>query len=131
MPIYINKIIPKQPPEKDDGNKEYKRYLINHPKNDPQHFIEKRATQMLYRIIEGNGKALYLFGIDDNGEIRGMTKKELDSTIFYLKKITKSISANIKKCRIYTGGKGYVCSARIQLPDHILDKIIETINLEI
>jgi len=29
-----------------------------------------------------------------------MNKKELDSTIFYLKKITKSISANIKKCRI-------------------------------
>ena len=74
---------------------------------------------------------IQLFGMDDNGEIRGMTKKELDSTIFYLKKITKSISANIKKCRIYNGGKGYVCSARIQLPDHILDKIIETINLEI
>jgi len=55
--------------------------------------------------------------------------KEFDSTIFYLKKITKSISANIKKCRIYNGRKGYVCSACIQLPNHILDKIIETINL--
>jgi len=38
MTTYINKIIPKQPLEKDDDNKEYKRYLINHPKNDTRHF---------------------------------------------------------------------------------------------
>ena len=41
MSIYINKNIPKQPPEKDDGNKEYKRYLINHPKNDINILLKK------------------------------------------------------------------------------------------
>jgi len=41
---------------------------------------------MLYRIIEGNGKALYLFGIDDNGEIRGMTKKNSIAPFSILKK---------------------------------------------
>ena len=124
MISYINKSIPKQPPERDYGNKEYKRYLINHPKNKPELFIEKRATQMLFRLIEGEGKALYLFGIEDNGDIRGMNKKQLDGTISNLKKIAKSIKANIKNFRIYTGGKGYVCTARIQLPCEIFTKIL-------
>ena len=129
MLTYINKTIPKQPPEKEYGNKEYKRYLINHHKNNQERFIEKRATQMLYRLIEGNGKALYLFGIDDNGEIVGMSKEELDSTIFFVEKISKSISAKIKKFRIYAGGKGFVGTARIYLPFHTLQKILNTINL--
>lgn len=128
MISYINKIIPRQPPENEYGNKEYKRYLINHPKTPPEKFIEKRATQLLFRLIEGNGKALYLFGIEDNGEISGMTKKQLEITIEFLKKITDSISAKIKNVRIYNGGIGHVCSARIQLPYQILDKIIETID---
>ena len=128
MITYINKRIPKQPPEKDYGNKEYKRYLINHHKINPERFIEKRATQMLFRLIEGDGKALYLFGIEDNGEIRGMNKNQLKGTISNLKKISKSIKANIKSFRIYTGGKGYVCTARIQLPYDIFTNIINTIN---
>ena len=129
MLSYIDKTIPKQPPEKEYGNKEYKRYLKNHPKNNQERFIEKRATQMLYRLIEGNGKALYLFGIDDDGEIVGMSKEELDSTIFFLEKIAKSISAKIKKFRIYTGGKGFVGTARIHLPIELLQKIMDSINL--
>lgn len=32
MISYINKIIPRQSPENEYENKEYKRYLINHPK---------------------------------------------------------------------------------------------------
>lgn len=131
MIVYINKCIPKQPPENEYGNKEYKRYLINHPKNCPKRFIEKRGTQMLFRLIEGDGKALYLFGVDDNGEIRGMSKNELDSTIEYFKKIVLSISAKIKKLRIYTGGIGFVCTARIELPSKILNKIVNTINFNL
>ena len=130
MITVINKIIPKQPPEKEYGNKEYKRFLIKHPRNNENNFVEKRSTQMLYRLIEGNGKALYLFGIEDNGEVIGMTKKELDNTIIYLKKITKNISAKIKNLRVYNGGKGFVCSARISLPLQILNDILDSINLE-
>ena len=130
MITYINKCIPKQPPENEFGNKEYKRYLINHPKNCPKKFIEKRATQMLFRLIEGEGKALYLFGVDDNGDIREMNKKELDNTIYSLKKIVLSISAKIKKLRIYTGGNGFICTARIILPKIILNNIMESINLQ-
>lgn len=95
---YINKIIPDQPPEKNDGNKEYKRLLQN--VNSSKYF-NKKATQMLYRIMEGNGKAVYLIGIDDNGCAIGITMKELEETLDIIKKISKIINANIKKIRIY------------------------------
>ena len=127
---FIKKKIPKQPPEKDDGNKEYKRFLIKHPKNTFERFIEKRGTQMLYRLIEGEGKAIYLFGVEDNGEINEMNKKQLESTLFYLKKISSSISAKIKNIRVYVGEKGYVSSARIELPYKIFSRIIENINTQ-
>ena len=86
MYTYIDKKIPNQPPEKEYGNKEYKRYLINHPKNNQEKFIEKRATQMLFRIIEGNGKAVYLFGVEDDGIIKEMNENQLQTTIFTEKK---------------------------------------------
>ena len=66
MIIHIDKILPQQTPEKEEGNKEYKRYL-KCKKNYEKEFIEKRASQMLYRLIEGKGKAIYLLGVDDNG----------------------------------------------------------------
>ena len=128
MLTYIEKKLPNQPPEKEYGNKEYKRYLINHPKTNQDKFIEKRATQMLFRLIEGNGKAIYLFGVEDNGTIKEMNETQLDTTIFYLKKITKSIKANIKKIRIYKSKNGFVCSSRIQLSEDIFTKIIDSIN---
>lgn len=128
MFTYIEKKIPNQPPEKEYGNKEYKRYLINHPKNNQKKFIEKRATQMLFRLIEGEGKALYLFGVEDNGIIKEMNELQLNKTIFYLKKITKFIKANIKKIRIYKSKKGFVCSSRIELSEEILNQIVDSIN---
>lgn len=128
MLTYIEKKIPNQPPEKEYGNKEYKRYLINHPKNNQEKFIEKRATQMLFRIIEGNGKAVYLFGVEDNGKIKEMNENQLQTTIFYLKKIAGSIKALIKKIRIYKSKNGFVCSARIQLSEEIFSSIIDSIN---
>ena len=119
---YVNKTIPKQPPEKEYGNTEYKRYLFfkNKKRSSLMDFYEKRASQMLFRLCEGNGKALYLLGIDDDGQIVGMTPQEMEFTLNHLKSIVKKIDAKIKMIRAYNGGKGYVCSARIILPDNIL-----------
>ena len=114
---YINKIIPKQGPEQYYGNKEYKRNIQIHDNLT----MYKRATQMLFRINEGNGKAIYLIGIDDNGSIVGLNKKELLLSIKSIKKISNQIHAKINKIYIYLGGKGTVCSIHILLPK---DKLI-------
>jgi len=111
MIIHIDKILPPQPPEKEEGNKEYKRYL-KCKKTSEKEFIEKRASQMLYRLIEGNGNAVYLLGVDDNGKIYSLNSKVLEETINYLKLIAERIQASIKVVRIY---KNNVCTVRIKL----------------
>ena len=158
--IYINKLFPKQPPEKYYGNKEYKRLfefnqffyrkndkinfnnfqnysfknnsfnltnyidnldLVKHFKLDISEFkynlndfnyqkfnytklnkyLNKKASQMSFRLLEGNGKAIYLFGVEDDGSILGLTHLEIEITFLLFSKIVNLIGATIKKIRIY------------------------------
>ena len=119
--IYINKFIPKQPPEKEYGNKEYKRmFSARGHNNSIEKLVIKRASQLLFRLIEGEGKAIYLLGIEDNGDVIGLNKYELETTLNFMKKIVEEAKGKIKIIRIYKGGKGYVCSVRIILDEKIL-----------
>ena len=69
---------------------------------------------MLYRIYEGNGNALYLVGVDDNGRISRIKYPEIAETIECLKEISKIIGANIKKINIYrVDDTSYVSTLRI------------------
>lgn len=123
MIIHIDKILPPQPPEKEEGNKEYKRYL-KCKKNSEKEFIEKRASQMLYRLIEGKGNAVYLLGVDDNGKIYSLDNKVIEETINYLKLIAERIQASIRVVRIY---KNNVCTVRIKLCPIRLKSIVDGI----
>lgn len=89
--------IPNQPKECYYGNREYKLKIINC--NDKK--IIKRSTQMLFRIHEGNGKAIYLIGIDDNGNIEGLSINELNISLDNIIKIVETAECNIKKIKIY------------------------------
>ena len=59
-------------PEKEDGNIEYKLKLVD--KSDER--IAGIATQMRYRVDEGSGEAIYVIGVTDDGEIRGVNDDE-------------------------------------------------------
>jgi GTPase len=59
-------------PEKDDGNIEYKLKLVD--KSDER--IAGISTQMRYRVDEGSGEAIYVIGVMDDGEIRGVNDDE-------------------------------------------------------
>ena len=75
------------------GNVEYK--LKFEYMNDLK--IKKYATQMKFRIIEGNGEAVYLIGVQDNGQIIGLPKSEVEYSIDILKKIAQEIDSCIKQ----------------------------------
>lgn len=60
------------PPENYYGNIEYKRSLVN--KSDDR--VACIATQMRMRIHEGNGEAIYVLGVDDDGSIVGVDDDE-------------------------------------------------------
>lgn len=139
MLVYTSQKIPAQPPELEYGNTEYKIFLSPNyrkkfRKNQQlqklyfQNYIQNKSTQMLFRLLEGKGKALYLLGIEDNGKVRGMNPEEMKLSIENIKLMAQQIGAVIKIIRVYDGGIGKVCTVRIYLPHDIyLQKVKNSI----
>lgn len=118
-PTYIDTILPDQPPEKFNGNKEYKLFLSynNYKSNKKrQNYFDKKATQMLFRLLEGEGKAVYLIGVGDDGTSNGVTENKLMETLKVLQEVSKIINATIQKVRIYKSKNNlFIMSVRINL----------------
>ena len=72
---------PEKAPEKEDGNIEYKLKLID----KTEERIEKLASQMRFRTEEGEGECIYNLGVEDKGQITGITEIEYEETIKILK----------------------------------------------
>jgi len=115
----LNKI-PDQPPENYYGNKEYKIFLDSKDKRK-KNILEKKATQMLFRIHEGKGIAKYIVGIKDNGEAIGINKSKLYSSLINLHKIVNIINADLKKIRFYTGSSGFIFVAHVSRNIELFD----------
>jgi len=87
-------------------NVEFKEFLtLYHLKENR---FQELACQMNHRIIMGRGKALYVIGISDSGELKGISEKQFEETIFVLKKIAEEIRAEIKSIEKYKVGSGVV-----------------------
>lgn len=69
-------------PEPEEGNIEYKYILIN--KSEER--INELASQMKYRVNEGNGESIYFLGIKDDGNILGITETEYQKSFKTLEK---------------------------------------------
>jgi hypothetical protein len=55
--------------ENDDGHTEYKYKLVQPTPERIQHLV----TQMNYRLTEGQGRAYYMLGVEDDGSPKGCT----------------------------------------------------------
>ena len=111
--MYENLIVlPDQPAEHFYGNKEYK-ITLNFKKKNLKQIFEKKASQMLFRLNEGNGKAVYLIGVEDNGVCRGIPVKELEKSLENLKKISSIIESQIKNINFYKGSEGFIAAIRL------------------
>jgi GTPase len=108
--------------ELDFGNIEYKRELINLDDET----LNRRITQMKYRVYEGSGEAFYLIGVLDDGTISGLNKKEYDESLLNLEKISKSIDCYILKVSEYNKNNNYVGEFLIRENDKV-----DTINIKI
>jgi elongation factor 1-alpha len=74
------------------GNTEYK-LLVNATDSKRKNGL---ATQMGFRLREGNGHAIYWIGIMDNGYALGITKPLMDKSIKCLESIATSLGARTK-----------------------------------
>ena len=91
--IYDISLIDNLEKEKDDGNIEYKRELLNLDEET----INRRITQMKYRVYEGLGEALYFIGVTDNGILLGLNKDEYYKSIENLELIANKCECTILK----------------------------------
>ena len=111
--IYINKQFPKQPPEEFYGNKEYKWKIIPKDISNLEKKANKLASQLMYRIYEGDGKAVYIIGILDNGTPIGLNHDETYNTLEMFNNMTKIINCDINKIRLYKKNSNYIITIRV------------------
>lgn len=78
-------------PEDYFGNIEYKQELSNMD----IYKINKYATQLKFRLIEGSGKAIYLLGVKDNGHILGIPDGQYESYINIMNNICSKVNSSI------------------------------------
>ena len=88
------------PPENNKGCCEYKLKLIFTPEEVREKKKIKIASQMKYRLFQGNGKAIYIIGIDDDGTNKGIKLKELFDSIHFFIDASRIINAKIKSIKI-------------------------------
>ncbi|KAJ3030671.1 UNVERIFIED_CONTAM: GTP binding protein [Siphonaria sp. JEL0065] len=83
------------PQEIEQGNVEYKLKLINPPPERLQHLV----TQLKWRLAEGHGEAIYEIGVSDQGELVGLSRKDMQESIKTLKKMGAVLNADVSIIR--------------------------------
>ena len=79
-------------PEEEEGNIEYKRLISNNINR-----LEALASQMKWRLTEGNGEYYYYIGIEDNGSISKLSRISLLKSLRNLRKVVDIINSEIIK----------------------------------
>lgn len=97
--------------------------------NSITHLLTERrqqlASQMKYRLERGQGEAIYFIGVNDNGQLLGLGKPEMDESLHVLGEIASDINARIMDVETETAESGEVAKviiSRFQTnkPDHLL-----------
>jgi len=83
-------------PKKENKNIEFKERLLSsiHLKEEKRQHL---ASQMKFRLENGDGKAIYIIGADDKGNIKGLTELEFEETLNVLRTVATENNAEILK----------------------------------
>ena len=77
--------------EKYYGNIEYKQELSNMDHNK----IQKYATQMKFRLQEGDGTAIYYIGVQDDGNVIGVPNELIKKYKIIMNRICNEINSEM------------------------------------
>jgi len=83
-------------PRKENKNIEFKEKLSPeiHLKEDKKQHL---ASQMKFRLEIGKGRAIYILGVDDKGNAKGLSELEFEESLNVLKIIARENNAEIEK----------------------------------
>jgi GTPase len=98
--------------ELDYGNKEYKLKLVDIGKEK----LQKRITQMEFRLREGNGECRYYIGVEDLGNPLGINEDEMQTSLKVVEEMTQKIGAKITFVHLMKGNEGLVAEIWITKP---------------
>lgn len=105
------------------ANIEFKEYLKKkvHLEKDR---MQGLASQMRHRVLSGNGRAIYLVGVDDKGMLHGLSQRHYDETIEVLDEIAREAGLSITERNCYPSNGGVVGKLLIEKPrlkkEHLL-----------
>lgn len=91
-------------PEIEEGNIEYKKFLLNPSKQK----IDRLTSQMKWRLNEGLGEAIYVIGIEDNGYPVGISQKYLHETQSVIENIAKNLDCKTTIIADFPGYNGTI-----------------------
>ncbi|XP_044766325.1 GTP-binding protein 2 [Coccinella septempunctata] len=77
------------PPEPQLGNVEYKLKIVNPSKQRFEHLV----TQMKWRLREGNGEAIYEIGVEDSGNLTGLSHCDMSASLHTLQRMARKLGA--------------------------------------
>lgn len=89
------------------SNIEFKEFL-NRETHLNSRRMETLACQMKHRVIAGNGTAIYVIGVTDAGNMKGITREEFDETVLVLGSIAAEIDARVAGTEEYQVNGGLV-----------------------
>ncbi|KAJ8598633.1 hypothetical protein CTAYLR_003067 [Chrysophaeum taylorii] len=96
--------------EDDEGNCEYKLSLASAKPERVRHLV----TQLLFRLNEGGGRALYRLGVRDDGTAEGLRESELRASLRTLRDMAQSLGARVAACSVSDGTRGLVAEVRVE-----------------
>ncbi len=102
-------------------NVEFKEFLTLYHLREGR--FRQLACQMNHRIIMGKGKAIYVIGVSDSGEIKGISKERFNETLRILRKLANEIGAEITSVEDFEIGNNYVGIVEIRklsAKEHVL-----------
>mmetsp|Transcript_45150 Transcript_45150/g.113152 ORF Transcript_45150/g.113152 Transcript_45150/m.113152 type:complete len:632 (-) Transcript_45150:431-2326(-) len=88
--------------EPQEGNVEYKLMLLSPSEERLEHLV----TQMLWRLAEGQGEAIYEIGVEDDGSCTGLSPQDLEESLVTLRTMASRLNAHVTPLRNIEGKKG-------------------------
>jgi len=108
------------PPEKEDGNTEYKR-LLHNPNSSR---LRTLTTQMCYRLDQGHGTCRYIVGVEDNGKLSMLQYSSVFLTSQIIKCVAKSLNARVSETK-FIQNELSACGTKKNSDDAIVTYILE------
>ncbi len=93
-------------------NVEFKEFLSSYHLKEGR--FQSLACQMNHRLIMGRGKAVYVVGVSDSGELKGISEERFRETLHVLKKLACEVGAEVSSVEKYRLDEGVVGIVEVQ-----------------